>query len=126
MSINITHTMNSFQFENRENMRNVAKNILNRQGATTEGTHKVLEQTIFGKEYYNPQLAIIKAASQISINSNLKETLKYLKSKAVKNVKKEYVLGELWNQLSNIGESYTGELVDIVIDLSPENNIFAA
>ena len=33
MTLNITHTMNSFQFENRENLRNAARNILNKQVA---------------------------------------------------------------------------------------------
>ena len=47
MSINITHTMNSFQFESNENLRNAAKDILNRQGVDAQKTNKILEQTIF-------------------------------------------------------------------------------
>ncbi len=43
MGINITHTMNSFQqFENRENLRNAAKNILNKQTASQETVQKSL------------------------------------------------------------------------------------
>lgn len=126
MSINITHTMNSFQFENRENLRNAARNILNRQGATTEATHKVLEQTLFqASSYQNPQLAIIKASSQISLNNTLKETLKYLKSQANKKTQKEPVLGELWNIANKETNTYEGELVDFIIDTTAEN-IFAA
>ena len=76
MGLNITHTMSSFQFENRENLRNAAKNILNRQGASTETVQKIVENTIFSNSTYsNPQLSIIKASSQISLNNNLKETL---------------------------------------------------
>ena len=124
MGINITHTMNSFQFENKENLRSAARNILQKQGATIEGTQKVMEQTIFDYQPSNPQLAIIKASSQISINNNLKETLKYLKSQAMRKTKKQPVLGELWEQLSNNSE-YTGELLDFEID-SFARNIFAA
>ena len=126
MGLNITHTMSSFQFENRENLRNAAKNILNRQGASTETVQKIVENTIFSNSTYsNPQLSIIKASSQISLNNNLKETLKYLKSQANKKVVKEPVLGELWNIVNNEESSYEGELVDFIIDLSAEN-IFAA
>lgn len=126
MGLNITHTMSSFQFENRENLRNAAKNILNRQGASTETVQKIVENTIFSNSTYsNPQLSIIKASSQISLNNNLKETLKYLKSQANKKVAKEPVLGELWNIVNNEESSYEGELVDFIIDLSAEN-IFAA
>lgn len=125
MRLNITHTMNSFQFESRENLRNAAKNILNKQGATPEVTQKVLEQTIFNNSSYNPQLAIIKASSQITLNNSLKETLKYLKSQAHKKTVKEPVLGELWNIFQNDETKYQGELVDFVIDSNKEN-IFAA
>ena len=74
--------------------------------------------------YRNPQLAIIKASSQISINDSLKETLKYLKSHANKRVAKTPVLGELWGRLENEQE-YKGELIEFEIDSSIEN-IFAA
>lgn len=129
MGLNITHTMNSFQFESRENLRKSAKNILNRQGATNSSMQNILQQTIFD-EYRSPinsQLAVLKASSQISANTKLKETLKYLKNQAHKKTVKEPILGELWN-LVNSGEedqNYTGELSDFVIDASLEN-IFAA
>ena len=126
MGLNITHTMNSFQFESRENLRNAAKNILNKQGASTEATHKFVEQTIFNNDSYNPQLSIIKAASQISLNNSMKETLKYLKSQAYKKVNKEPVLGELWNLFEKREEkAYDGELINFEIDSSAKN-IFAA
>ena len=126
MGLIITHTMNSFQFESRDNLRNAARNILQRQGASTEATHKFVEQTIFTNDSYNPQLAIIKASSQISLNNTMKETLKYLKSQANKKVNKEPVLGELWNLFELKAETiYTGELIDFEIDTSARN-IFAA
>ena len=125
MSIKITHTMNSFQFESRENLRNAAKNILNRQGASTEVTNKILEQAIFSSKNSNAQLDILRASTQISLNESLKETLKYLKTQANKKSKKEPIFGELWNVISKEEISYEGELVDFVVDSSLKN-IFAA
>ena len=129
MGINVTQTMNSFQFENRENLRNTAKDILNRQGASKEAMHKIIDKTIFdsdGRIYSNSQLAIIKASTQMSVNNSLKETLKYLKSHASqKNVKKP-VLGEIWNLLKEEDvNNYNGELLDFEIDETVQN-IFAA
>ena len=125
MSINITHTMNSFQFENRENLRNAAKNILNKQGADTETANKILEQTLFPNKNYNTQLDIIKASSQITLNKSLNETLKYLKNQAHKKTKKAPILGELFEMVDKNPVVYEGELVDFVIDTSLKN-IFAA
>lgn len=123
MGINITHTMGSFQqFENRENLRNAAKNILNRQNASSESVQKIIDKTVFD---YNPQLSIIKASTQISINNSLKETLKYLKSHAAKKPAKEPVLGELWNIANSNKEIENNELYDFEIDNSVKN-IFAA
>ena len=132
MGINITHTMDLFQFENKESLRNTAKNILNKNGATEETAQKIVEKTIFDsnkqiKEIYsNPQLAVIKASSQITLNNSLKETLKYLKSHANEKITKKPVLGELWDKLSNSKDSsYKGELLDFQID-DKAVNIFAA
>ena len=132
MGINITHTMDLFQFENKENLRNTARNILNKQGASEETAQKMVEKTIFDSDkqikevYSNPQLAVIKASSQISMNNTLKETLKYLKSHANQKITKEPVLGELWEKLNSTKEdSYKVELLDFQIDDSAVN-IFAA
>ncbi len=125
MGINITHTMNTYQgFENRENLRNAAKNILNRQNASNETVQKIIDKTVFD---YNPQLSIIKASTQISVNSSLKETLKYLKEHANKKPVKEPVLGELWNlaEKSKSEDNENNELYDFEVDNSLEN-IFAA
>lgn len=124
MGINITHTMSSFQFENRENLRNTAKNILNKQGTSAETVHKIIEQTIFPVQ--NAQSTILNTSAQITLNNSLKETLKYIKSQANNKTKKEPVLGELWNIINKEANSNsTEELPDFVIDESAEN-IFAA
>ena len=132
MGINITHTMDLFQFENKENLRNTAKNILNKNGVTEEAAQKIIERTIFDSDkqikelYSNPQLAVIKASSQITMNNTLKETLKYLKSHANQKITKEPVLGELWEKLNSTSEdTYKGELLDFQID-DTAINIFAA
>ena len=127
MGLNITHTSN-FQFENRENLRNAAKNLLARQGNSEEASQKLIDRAIFQAKpeaNYAPHLAIIKASSQISLNASLKETLKYLKSNAVKKVTKEPVFGELWSLFSKEEISYDGELSDFILDESLVN-IFAA
>ncbi len=132
MGINITHTMDLLQFENKENLRNTAKNILNKNGASEEAAQKIVEKTIFDADkqikelYSNPQLAVIKASSQITMNNSLKETLKYLKNHANKKITKEPVLGELWEKLNRTNEdTYKGELLDFQID-DTAVNIFAA
>ena len=91
MAINITHTMNSSHFENRENLRNAAKNILNRNGASQEASQKIIQEAIFANSNssINAQLSILKASSQISMNNSLKETLKYLKTTTNKKVTKK-------------------------------------
>ena len=131
MGINITHTLGSFQFESRENLKNTANDILNKQGASQEAAQKIIDKTIFNNNYqlsniYSPQLAIIKASSQITANNSLKETLKYLKTQANKKAEKKHTLGELWEIVNKDEEiAYQGELVDFVIDNSLDN-IFAA
>lgn len=132
MSINISHT-NSFQFENREHLRNTAKDILSKNGSSSEAMQKIIDKTIFDMEgqrreiYTNPQLAIIKASSQISVNNSLKETLRYLKSQANKKIVKEPVLGELWDLFEDKREEvYQGELLDFEIDSSAKNIFIAA
>ena len=129
MGINITQTLGNFQFESKEKLRNTAKNILNRQGASEETMQKILDKTIFdsdGRIYSNSQLAIIKASTQMSLNGSLKETLKYLKNHASeKKSAKTPVLGELWTLFNQEKDDYKGELIDFESDNSAEN-IFAA
>ena len=126
----------SYQLENRESLRNTAKNILSNSGASTEAAQKIIEKTIFDNDrqineiYTNSQLAVLKASTQISVNGTLKETLKYLKTHAAKKPVKEPVLGELWSIFSANNQSseqnpYKGELCDFQIDKNAKN-IFAA
>ena len=127
MGLNITHTMNNSQFENRENLRNTAKQILNKQAASAEATQKIIEQTIFSNNIYqNAQLSIIKASSQITLNKSLNESLKYLKNNARKREQKERKFGELWNIINENENNYDGELIDFVIDSSIKNIFEAA
>lgn len=125
MGINITQT--SYNFENRESLKNTAREILNRQNSSKEPIQNILDETIFGSEssiYSNAQLAILKASSQISIDGRLKETLKYLKNNPVKKANKRVVLGELWDLFLQ-SDHEPAELPDWEIDYSAEN-IFAA
>ena len=91
---------NSYLLDNQEVLRNTAKNILSKGGASAETTQKIIEKTLFNYNnqlkdvYTNPQLSVIKASTQISINNSLKETLKYLKEQAAKKAPKEPKFGE--------------------------------
>ncbi len=137
MGLNVSTNSYSYEYENRENLRNAAKNILNRKGATSEATQKIIEKTLFEgdrqlKELYtNPQLTALKASTQISINKSLSATLNYLKSQAKKRQEvKKPVFGELWNIYSANNEAseknpYHGELYNFEIDTNAKN-IFAA
>ncbi len=135
MGLNVSAS-NSYLLDNQEVLRNTAKNILSKGGASTEATQKIIEKTLFNYDnqlkdvYTNPQLSVIKASTQISINNSLKETLKYLKEQAAKKEPKELKFGELWNIVStgnNASEKnpYKGELYDYQIDKNIKN-IFAA
>ena len=131
MGINISHT-NGFQFENQENLRNAARNILNKQSGDREAAQKIIEKTIFDTKeqwkdvYSNSQLNIIKASAQMSLKGTLKETLKYLKNQSNKKIAKEPILGELWDLCERSEDlNYSGELFDFEPD-SSAHNIFAA
>jgi len=131
MGLNITQTMNSFNFENNHSLRNTAKDILSRQGASEKATEAILNNTIFASSnntsnnYVNPQLAILKASSQISLNNNLKETLKYLKTHAQKKNSNTRTFGELWNSFVDEKNEYSPELLNFEVDPNLKN-IFAA
>jgi len=128
MELNILQTTNGYRFENRENQRNTAQQIFTRQGASSSAVNSLIDKTIFdpteGRLYSNAQLSILKAASQISINGTLKETLKYLKHQPAKKIVKEPVLGELWN-LFNKEQTEYSDIIELEIDYSAKN-IFAA
>ncbi|MBQ4114964.1 hypothetical protein IJD34_06125 [bacterium] len=130
MGLSIAHTMNNSQFENKENLRNAAKNILNRQGASQKVAENML-QTVFGpvnnvplnSGAYNTALA-----NQFAVDKNLKETLKYLKNQSSKKNLKTPVFGEIWETFNEDSEKseYVGELLDFEIDNSVKNIFIAA
>ncbi len=135
MGLNVSASL-AYNLENRDILRNNAKNILSRGGASTEATQKIIEKTLFNNDsqireaYINPQMNVLKASTQITLNESLKETLKYLREHANKKENKKPVLGELWNifETNNSASEqnpYRGELYDFVIDKNVKN-IFAA
>ncbi len=135
MGLNVSALM-AYNLDNGEILRNAAKNILNKGGASEEATRNIIEKTLFNNDavlrevYTNPQMSVLKASTQITLNESLKETLKYLKEHANRKVAKEPVLGELWNIFTANNEAseknpYHGELYDFEIDKNAKN-IFAA
>ena len=135
MGLNVSASF-TYNLDNREALKNAAKNILNKGGASAEAAQQIIEKTLFNNDtalretYINPQMSVIKASTQITLNNSLKESLKYLKEHANKKVVKEPVLGELWNIFTTNNESseknpYKGELYDFEIDKNARN-IFAA
>ena len=135
MGLNISASM-AYNLDNGEILRNAAKNILNKGGASEEATRNIIEKTLFNNDavlrevYTNPQMSVLKASTQITLNESLKETLKYLKEHANRKVTKEPVLGELWNIFTANNEASEknpdhGELYDFEIDKNAKN-IFAA
>lgn len=126
----------ALQLENKENLKNAVRNILNNSGASSETAQKIIDKTIFDSDrqlkeiYTNPQLAVIKASAQITLNNSLKETLKYLKEHANKKEAKKHVLGEIWDTFAAKNDAseknpYRGELCDFQINYNAKN-IFAA
>ena len=76
-----------------------------------------------------PQMSVLRASTQITLNNSLKETLKYLRTHA-NDKKREHVFGELWKVLNITNDEsednpYNGELIDFQID-EKAKNIFAA
>lgn len=135
MGLNVSASM-AYNLDNGEILRNAAKNILNKGGASEEATRNIIEKTLFNNDavlrevYTNPQMSVLKASTQITLNESLKETLKYLKEHVNRKVAKEPVLGELWNIFTANNEAseknpYHGELYDFEIDKNAKN-IFAA
>ena len=135
MGLNVSASF-TYNLDNREALKNAAKNILNKGGASAEAAQQIIERTLLNNDtalretYINPKMSVIKASTQITLNKSLKETLKYLKEHANKKVVKEPVLGELWNIFTTNNESseknpYKGELYDFEIDKNARN-IFAA
>lgn len=131
MEFNIKTNMNPQSFENRENLRNAAKNILKKQGTSENSMQKILDLSVFDKTVRNYDAFktqnVINSAMAISLHNSLRETSKYLKNKKVEVKKKEIaILGSISDLFSeNEENNYDGELKDFEIDFSVKN-IFAA
>lgn len=122
MSINVSTSMG---FEKRRNLKRTAKNILQKNGSGSCDAEKIAENIVYDfVEDSTSGLTILKA-TQISFDNNLKDTLNYLRVHANDRRKKEYILGELWQSLSDKKESYKNELPDFIVDFNSKN-IFAA
>ena len=123
MSINVSTSMG---FEKRENLKNTAKNILQKKGSNSSDAEKIAQTVVY--DFVEDNLTgqtILKATTQVSFDKNLKDTLNYLRAHANDRRKKEYVLGELWHTFSDKKDSYNNELIDFVVDFNTKN-IFAA
>ena len=123
MSINVSTSMG---FEKRENLRDSAKNILQRKGSDSSNAGRIAESVVY--DFVEDNLTgqtVLKATTQVSFDKNLKDTLNYLRAHANDRRKKEYILGELWQTFSDKKDSCTNELIDFVVDFNSKN-IFAA
>jgi hypothetical protein len=125
MGINITGAMNTSQFENKENLRNAAKNILNKTNSSKETIDNIINENIF--DYKNEiEKSNYNGINQVILNQSLKETLKYLKKNSQKKEKKQAKLGELWTLFNNSeNDNIENELLDFVLDPNAKN-IFSA
>ncbi len=132
MGLNVSVNYSN-QYENKEQLREIAKNILNNSGANSESTKQIIEKSVFLANktmkdlYTTPQLDVLKASTQITLNNSLKETLKYLKSHSKQSLKtKTPILGELWKVIEvNKSSSENNELYNFELDKNAKN-IFAA
>ena len=127
MAITISHTMSNSQYENKEALKQVAKNILSKQSASEKVVDSIINKSLFNNQFeQNSQVKLLNTQAFIVMNSSLKESLRYIKNNSAKKEKKTYVLGELKVLLDeNSKKEYTGELLNIEIDSSIKN-IFAA
>ena len=124
MGINVTTSMG---FENRDFLRDTAKQLLKKGGANEENASEIVQRMVYPDvELESRELSAYRAAAQITLNNSLKETLKYLQAHA-NDRKKQHMLGDLWGLLGDYDseDNYNGELVDFEIDYNSEN-IFAA
>ena len=124
MGLSVSTTMG---FENRNFLRNAAREILQKSGASKEASSKIVDELVFKKNYAKSDMEVISASAQVAFGKSLKETLKYLKNKATKKQIKTPVFGELWKSFNeNENEQIQNfELLEFIISEDAEN-IFAA
>ena len=118
----------SMGFENRELIKNSAKNLpQGNEAAQQKASESIIQNSISNARNLTSQEYILLASTQITLNQSLKETLKYLQKHA-NDRKKEYVFGDLWKVLNTDNEDseknpYQGEVFEIDQN---KKNIFAA
>ena len=126
MDLNIIRSNNN-KYENRETLKNIAKEILKQKGASEGSMKKILDLNTLTfdnkKYYYGAHLEILDANNKIMTQKFIK-SFNTKKNKDDKKTIKKAKLGELWDLLDE-NTYYEGELVDFVIDNSAKN-IFAA
>ena len=128
MSISVSTSMG---FGNQELLKNNAKEVLQNNGVEANKNADVSQKSAvfsYGTGLPSHQF-VMMASTQITVNNTLRETLKYLKNRERK-VKREPVLGELWQIMTTDNEQseknpYHGDLIDFEID-AKARNIFAA
>ncbi len=118
----------SMGFENRELIKNSAKNLVQgNEEAQQKASESIMQNSITNARSLTTQEYILLASTQITLNQSLKETLKYLQKHA-NSRKKEYTFGDLWKVLNTENEDseknpYQGEVFEIDQN---KKNIFAA
>ena len=122
MGLNVSTSMG---FENRNFLRNAAREILQRSGASKEVTSKIVDTLIFDKTYLSSEQKALQAAAQITFSESLKNSLKNIKNKKQQKQIKAPVFGELWEKFNEKEQSDDFELLEFVIEDDAEN-IFAA
>ena len=116
--------LTSMGFENRDFLKNTAKQILQKSGADEKAADSIVKNQITVEYGKTAEAKIYGMSAQITLNNSLKETLRYLQAHA-NDRRKKYVLGELWEKFSEQEDTYHGELVDFEVDYNLKN-IFAA
>lgn len=122
MGLNVSTSMG---FENRNFLRNAAREILQRSGASKEATSKIVDTLIFDKTYLSSEQKALQAAAQSAFSESLKISLKNFKNKKQQKPIKTPVFGTLWEQFSKNEQSNNFELLKFEIKEDAEN-IFAA
>lgn len=122
MGLNVSTSMG---FENRNFLRNAAREILQRSGASKEATSKIVNTLIFDKSFLSSEQKVLQATAQIAFSESLKNSLKKLKDEKQQKQIKTPVFGSLWEQFSENEQSDNFELLEFVIE-DDADNIFAA
>ena len=126
MGINVSTKM---EFTNREFLKKPAKKFAGKENDESGKKQNNRQEIINDNSIYlsAAEVTILKNNSQVSINNNLKETLKYLQMHA-QDKRKQHILGELWGKMSDSLKD-TKDDINVLADFEVNfegNNIFAA